>query len=192
LENEDCFEKFRDRIVLVNNPKYEEYGSGYSLYKGLEESLKYDFDEIIFAEGDLYIDRESCEKVFKASKSVITVNPEPILANTAVAMYKGLNDKIHYIYDTKHVALEVPEPFTAIYNSGQVWKFADKEAIKRTFLSLDDLQWQGTNLVYVEKYYNSIKTGDYYIIPFMDWINCNTIIDYRKITELEESNEDNE
>ena len=43
---------FKSKIKLVYNPRYRDYGSGYSLVKGLE-AVSEKTDEIIFAEGDL-------------------------------------------------------------------------------------------------------------------------------------------
>ena len=34
------FKKFSDRILLIENPYYSTYGSGYSLYLGLQKALK--------------------------------------------------------------------------------------------------------------------------------------------------------
>lgn len=49
------FSDFSDRLTLLYNEKYSSYGSGYSLYIGLKSILNIDFDELIFAEGDLYV-----------------------------------------------------------------------------------------------------------------------------------------
>ena len=192
LEIEDCFEKFRDRIVLVNNPQYEEYGSGYSLYIGLKEAIKCDFDEIIFAEGDLYIDSVSCEKISSSDMNIVTTNTEPIYANKAVALYLDIDGRIHYIYDTNHGILEVEEPFTAILNSGQIWKFADAKRTREVFYKLSDEHWRGTNLTYIEDYFKGLNCNDYEVVQFGEWINCNTVEDYRKIRELEDVDEINQ
>lgn len=192
LEREECFDVFMDRIVLVNNDKYEEYGSGYSLYKGLEEAIKYDFKEIIFAEGDLYIDSKSCKEINGSCRNVLTVNTDPIYANKAVALYVDLDGRIHYIYDTSHGSLEINEPFAAIFNSGQVWKLADVARTKETFFKLSEKKWQGTNLVYIEEYFKELSEGEYEVIRFHDWINCNTVSDYQKINNLEGAYEVNE
>lgn len=192
LEREECFEAFRNRMVIVNNKHFREYGSGYSLYKGLQEALKYDFEEIIFAEGDLYIDRESCKRIYEANKNVLTINTHPILANQSVALYLDLHGGVHYIYDIMHGALEINEPFTAILNSGQVWKFASADITAKAFEKLTDLQWQGTNLVFIEEYFSVLQKEDYEIVCFDEWMNCNTISDFREIKKRKESYEANQ
>ncbi|MCR4891549.1 MAG: hypothetical protein K5989_05150 [Lachnospiraceae bacterium] len=189
LDRENCFEEYRERMTLVNNEDYEKYGSGYSLYKGLEEALKYDAHEIIFAEGDLYVDRESCERISKAGKNILTVNNDPILASKAVALYMDTQGRVHYIYDTEHGTLQINQPFTAIFNSGQIWKFVDGDRVRRVFNKLSESRWQNTNLEYIQEYFGELSGHEYEVVPFCNWINCNTIDDYRKISELEGNNE---
>ena len=72
-----------------------------------------DFQEIVFAEGDLYVDSDSFQEVCHAVNNVITYNREPILANKAVAFYYDSEYRIHYIYDTQHSALRIQEPLSA-------------------------------------------------------------------------------
>ena len=175
------FSDLREKIILVNNVKYAEYGSGYSLYKGLEEILKMDFDELVFAEGDLFVDKVSFRKVVEAPKDVITSNTDPILAEKAVAFYYDGKNCIHYIYDTCHSMLEIKEPFRAIYNSGQIWKFTQPDLMRRICGDMQERDWQGTNLVFIQKYFQELGSHEYDIIQFKKWINCNTISDYEKI-----------
>lgn len=175
------FQDMSDRIMLVENGHYKDYGSGYSLYLGLREALKLGADEVVFAEGDLYVDTDTFREVAGSQCSVVTSCPEPILASRAVAFYFDRAGKIHYLYDTGHNALNIREPFTAIYNSGQIWKFADKGVLERVFEMLPEQGWQGTNLVMVEEYFRQIPIEDYEIILFKKWVNCNTIEDFRKI-----------
>lgn len=177
------FSSLSDKIDFVENPFYEEYGSGYSLYYGIKKALSYNFDELVFAEGDLFVDSESYKKVWNSEKSVITCNNEPIEANKAVAYYFSLDNKVHYIYDTGHSALTISEPFLSIYNSGQIWKFSDYNKVKEVYDDMEETLWQGTNLVFIEKYFNSINHNDTEIIKFSEWINCNTVEDFRKIKE---------
>ena len=118
-----------------------------------------------------------------SEKSVITCNNEPIEANKAVAYYFSLDNKVHYIYDTGHSALTISEPFLSIYNSGQIWKFSDYNKVKEVYDDMEETLWQGTNLVFIEKYFNSINHNDTEIIKFSEWINCNTVEDFRKIKE---------
>lgn len=173
---------YLDKIVMVHNEAYEKYGSGYSLYLGMEESFRQNADEVVFAEGDLYVDAESFNKVYSSDKNVITINREKISANKSVVFYYDINNKIHYIYDTNHNALEIEEPFTAISNSGQIWKFADKERMKNVFDNIEDGDWKGTNLVYIQKYFEDLSEQDYEAVEFTIWINCNTIEDFERMS----------
>lgn len=175
--------EYRDKIILVNNEKYKEYGSGWSLYLGVKAVLdKFgtDFDEILFAEGDLFVDDASFGTVASSAESVITINSEAIKANKAVALYYDLNNVPHYIYDTAHGQLVINEPFTSIYNSGQIWKFADSSVLSRVMTDLPVDKHEGTNLVLINEYFRRLalsgKTID--IIQMKTWINCNTINDF--------------
>lgn len=179
----ESFQKFSDKILMAENPYYETYGSGYSLYIGLQKAFEAGADEIVFAEGDLYFSEDDYKKVCSAHKSVVTINQDPILANKAVALYFDIFHQIHYIYDTGHNALVIKEPFLAVYNSGQVWKFSDKDLAADIYSQMDEKEWQGTNLVFVEKYFRALKRDDYELITFRDWINCNTLDDYNRIQE---------
>lgn len=182
---EEKFGQKRDKILLVKNEKYEEYGSGYSLYLGLQEAVKSDFTEVVFAEGDLLVDRETFETVCEAKTDVITVNREPILAQKAVACYFDQKNGIHYIYDTAHSYLEIREPFTAIYNSGQIWKFAQPKLLRNVMGLLREDEWTGTNLVLIQAYFSRCANPE--IQTFQYWVNCNTVQDYEKgITRLQE------
>ncbi len=178
---ERSFSDLGNRIVLVKNEKYLEYGSGYSLYQGLQEVIKWDFDQVVFAEGDLYVDKDSFQKIVGCAKSVITCNNEPILADRAVAFYYDGKNGIHYIYDTCHSLLEVREPFRAIYNSGQIWKFAQPDLVRKICGDMREREWQGTNLVFIQRYFQELSPQEYNIVQFKNWINCNTISDYEKI-----------
>jgi len=181
LENE--FTRFLEKIILVENEHYEDFGSGYSLFVGLMKAIEIKADDIVFAEGDLFLDKSDYSSVCKSKKSVITVNNEHILANKAVALYQDEAEKVHYIYDTGHKSLIINEPFIAIYNSGQVWKFSDEIVVKEVFSQMNDEDWQGTNLVFVEKYFQCVEKGDIEYIAFSKWINCNTVDDFNKIGE---------
>lgn len=169
------------KITFVKNPHYSDYGSGYSLYLGLCAVIGEPFDEVIFAEGDLYLDSESFARVVCANADVITTSPEPILANKAVAFYYDTRKMLHYIYDTAHQALEIKEPFLGIFNSGQVWKFYRPELLRRTVKAVSDEEWKGTNLVLVQRYFETLAEGEYELIPFKTWVNCNTVDDLIKI-----------
>lgn len=178
------FTKFIKKIILVNNEKYEKYGSGYSLYCGLKAAMELQFQQIVFAEGDLFVDSESFIKVCTSKKDLITCNQEAILASKAVAFYYDKQNIIHYIYDTGHNSLIINEPFLAIYNSGQIWKFAHSDRLRSTYSSMSQKDWQGTNLVLIERYFSQLKCEEYEIIPFKRWINCNTVSDFERIEKL--------
>lgn len=182
------FQEFEDKIFLIQNTHYQDYASGYSLYLGLEQVQGMDFDEIVFAEGDLYVDEESFQRIYNTHNNVITCNQEPIFANNAVAFYLDINDGIHYIYDTNHLALEIKEPFIGILNSGQVWKFTDPERLRQAITDVTKQEWQGTNLALIQKYFGGICKKDYEVVTFREWVNCNTISDYEKIKELSRNN----
>ena len=175
--------EFSEKVMLINNEQYAEYGSGWSLYLGLDAALKIygkDITEVLFAEGDLFVDDDSFSKVAGSSGSVITVNSEAIKANKAVALYYDLNNVPHYIYDTAHGQLKIDEPFTAIYNSGQIWKFTDISLLSELVLEGNPRRFTGTNLVLINEYFQKLADlgKDIDIISMKTWINCNTINDF--------------
>lgn len=179
LEQE--FSDICEKIILVNNTEYAEYGSGYSLYKGLQEALKWDFNEIVFAEGDLFVDKDTFLKISESPKDVLTCNQDVILAKKAVVFYFDKEYGIHYVYDSTHNILNIKEPFRSIYNSGQVWKFARPDFLRKIFANMREDEWQGTNLVFIQNYFQFLKQDEYEIMQFKHWINCNTIADYERI-----------
>ena len=73
--------KIKDKICLVYNDKFDLYGSGWSLFKGLERSFEFgtNIDEILFAEGDLYFSKSDFSLVKKEQNNVITINNQPII-----------------------------------------------------------------------------------------------------------------
>ena len=167
------------KMKLVYNDHYHDYGSGYSLLKGIEVTSD-KADEIIFIEGDLFFDSVSVTKIINSPKDVISVNNEPILSNKAVALYFDASNYPHYIYDTSHSCLEIHEPFTAIYNSGQMWKFMNPNRVREICQFLTPEQVQGTNLEIIQKYYGAYKNSQLDIIKVSLWYNCNTVADYRE------------
>ena len=172
-----------EKVMLVNNEQYAEYGSGWSLYLGLEAVLKIygkEITEVLFAEGDLFVDDISFSSVANATNSVITINSEAIKANKAVALYYDLENVPHYIYDTAHGQLKIDEPFTAVYNSGQIWKFTDIELLSELVLASNPGRFTGTNLVLINEYFQKLaKNGQTIdIISMKTWINCNTVNDF--------------
>ena len=147
------------QIELVYNAHYKDYGSGYSLIKGVERVPEV-ANEIIFVEGDLYFDNESFSLVKKSLYDVITVNHEFITSEKAVALYVDEIDKVHYIYDTNHSLLSIPSPIKAIYNSGQIWKFTSLSKLNSVISPLSPKQIQGTNLEIIQAYFDNIPVSD--------------------------------
>ena len=88
-------QEFKDKIELVYNSHYEDYGSGYSLIKGIE-AVPSECDEVIFVEGDLFYDGGSFEQVISSNNNVITVNREFITSRKSVVLYVDMNGHIHY------------------------------------------------------------------------------------------------
>lgn len=168
-----------DKIKTIFNEHYHDYGSGYSLIKGLDAVSK-DTEEIAFIEGDLFFDAESIKDVLVSKEDVISINNEPILSNKAVALYFDAEHHPHYIYDISHSCLEIHEPFTAIYNSGQVWKFMNSNKVRDVRTTLTPAQEQGTNLEIIQKYFGTYTSSQLNIVRFNIWFNCNTVADYRE------------
>ena len=171
------------QIELVYNAHYKDYGSGYSLIKGVERVPEV-ANEIIFVEGDLYFDNESFSLVKKSLYDVITVNHEFITSEKAVALYVDEIDKVHYIYDTNHSLLSIPSPIKAIYNSGQIWKFTSLSKLNSVISPLSLKQIQGTNLEIIQAYFDNIPVSDLNFIALNTWFNCNTVADYQKVNSL--------
>lgn len=171
------------KMKLVYNEHYSDYGSGYSLLKGIEV-VSDKADEVAFIEGDLFFDTESVEKIVTSGRDVISVNNEPILSNKAVALYFDAANYPHYIYDTSHSCLEIHEPFTAIYNSGQMWKFKNPKRLKEICQFLTPEQEQGTNLEIIQKYFGAYRSSQLDIIRVNLWYNCNTVADYREAIKV--------
>lgn len=166
------------KMKLVYNDHYFDYGSGYSLLKGIE-MVSEKADEITFIEGDLFFDTDSVEQIINSKKDVISVNNEPILSNKAVALYFDAQNYPHYIYDTSHSCLEIHEPFTAIYNSGQMWKFMNPNRVREICQYLTPEQVQGTNLEIIQYYFGVFEISQLDIVRVNLWFNCNTVSDYR-------------
>lgn len=174
----DHMKDVNKKMKVVYNDHYHDYGSGYSLIKGIEV-VSDQTNEITFIEGDLFFDTESVEMIINSPKDVISVNNEPILSSKAVALYFDANNYPHYIYDTSHSCLEIHEPFTAIYNSGQMWKFCNPTRVREICQFLTPEQEQGTNLEIVQKYFGAYLKTQLDIVRVNLWYNCNTVADYR-------------
>ncbi|MBO4552035.1 MAG: hypothetical protein J5673_02420 [Candidatus Methanomethylophilaceae archaeon] len=170
---------YKDKIMMVMNEKYADYGSGYSLLLGLEESMKLNPDEITFVEGDLALSKDDLDKVFASDKDVITYNLKTIRSDESVVFYFDADDKPKYVYDTNHKLLNIKEPFRSIYNSGQVWKFRDMGKLKKIIDGLDENGRKDTNLIFINGYFSTMVQDDIELIPLNKWFNCNTVSDYR-------------
>ncbi|MDR2491725.1 MAG: hypothetical protein LBD20_10030 [Spirochaetaceae bacterium] len=168
-----------NNIELLFNPYFADYGSGYSLYLALKEAEKYNPGEIIFCEGDLYVDAKSFSKVVTPKTDVLTVNVLPIEAEKSVVVYEDCSHRYKYVYDTGHKALMLPEPFLAVYNSAQIWKFCDMERLFALVHSLPTASFTGTNLDLINAYFKNIHAEHISRITMHHWINCNTIDDYQ-------------
>lgn len=176
-------QKFSDRIILIRNDHYADYGSGYSLQLGVM-NLPEGTDEVVFAEGDLFYTKESFDSVDKSENNVLTVNRNFITSDKAVALYINADGMVRYIYDTVHKALEINEPFFAIYNSAQIWKFKDADRLRRSASCMTGEEITGTNLVIIQNYFGNMTLEDYRIVEITSWFNCNTVNDYRQLKDL--------
>lgn len=172
----------QDKILIVENDHYSDLSSGYSLYLGIKELDNIDdISEILFVEGDLDIDDESFLNVVKSSKNVLTFNREPIYSNKAVVLCQDGNDEYHYLFNSDHGLLTINEPFKAIFNSGQIWKFQDRKSLKAANDYFKENIIEDTNLGIIQKYLDLIKYENIEIIGFEHWVNCNTREDYKLI-----------
>lgn len=171
--------QYKDRISTVRNEKYAEYGSGYSLLLGLEEAMKWNPDEITFAEGDLALSKEDLDRVYSSEKDVITYNLRTIRSDESVVFYFDSENRPKYVYDTNHKLLSIKEPFRSIYNSGQVWKFRDMSKLKKIIDGIDENGWKDTNLIFINGYFTTQAYDDIELVPLNRWFNCNTVTDYR-------------
>lgn len=181
---ENLSQDLKDKVVLVYNDHYSDLSSGYSLYLGIDCALENfdDIDEILFVEGDLDIDDESFNKVVESSKNVLTFNHEPIYSNKAVVLYQNENDEYCYLFNSDHGLLSMDEPFKAIFNSGQTWKFNDMELLKMANDNFKENLIEDTNLGIIQKYFDLVEdTDDIEIIGLNRWVNCNTRDDYKLI-----------
>jgi len=166
-----------EKIKLINNLKYDYYGSNYSLYLGLLEAK--DYNEVVFFEGDLIVDEQSFEKIAYSPKDVITTSNETIFAKKSVVCYLDIYEKLKYLYDVSHKFLHIQEPFLAIFNSGQAWKFINNNKLAQIISAQNETDYFDTNLNIIGKYFNDFAFSDIEIVKFNFWYNCNTVEDYR-------------
>ena len=138
-------------------------------------------NEILFVEGDLDIDSESFLNVVNSNCNVLTFNHKPIYSNKAVVLYQNENEDYHYLFNSNHGMLTLDEPFKAIYNSGQVWKFQDIGLLKKANDNFKENLIEDTNLGIIQKYFDLIDNNLIEVIGFRHWVNCNTRKDYEFI-----------
>lgn len=173
--------EFPFEIEMVYNPFYETYGSGYSLWKGLERCFaEGGLSDIMLIEGDLIFDKKSFERIKNSKLSCVTYNYQPIYSNKAVVAYINEKQQIKYVFNTAHGLLRITEPFSMLMNSGQIWKFAEPDRVERLMREMAAEEWQGTNLVFVEKYFEGVSEGKREMVALERWENCNTRYDYIK------------
>ena len=168
-------------VSLVENTHFSDYGSGYSLYLGIAEAMKYSPDELLFVEGDLDIDNDSFSKIVDSDLSVLTYTSETIYANKAVVLYQNDEQRYKYAFNSSHGLLKIEEPFSCILNSGQTWKFTDTKALAKANDDFFENEVEGTNLCIIQRYIDSISKDDIELIHLSRWTNCNTRNDYRNI-----------
>ena len=169
------------QMVLVQNDRYEELGSGYSLYLGIHEALRDGADEILFAEGDLDVDDASFAKAAASRFNVLTFTSEPIHADRAVVLYRDENGNYKYVYNSAHGLLSIPEPFSCVLNSGQVWKFSDMAVLMEASQDFYSLERNATNLAIIQRYLSRVPQESIELIRLERWTYCNTREDYRHI-----------
>ena len=180
----------QEKIILVMNEHYEDYASGYSLYIGLKTAFDKltDIEDILFVEGDLDIDKESVDKVIVSANSILTYNNEPIYSRSAVVLYQDKDDRYHYTFNSSHGMLKIDEPFKCILNSGQLWKFTDINALKKSNNVFEKNHILDTNLRIIQDYIDEYKDG-LEIVNLKRWTNCNTRADFDKIKKYWEDEE---
>lgn len=171
----------KNRITVAVNDHYDDWSSGYSLYLGIREALKYDPDSVLFAEGDLDVDNESFKTINNSEKSVISCNHDLIHSKKAVIGYRDAEGKYKYAFNAAHGLVSVDEPFSMLFNSGQIWKFAKMEHIRSANKDFEKVLETGTNLVIVSDYFSKEDPDNIEFVDFKHWVNCNTREDYRKI-----------
>ena len=181
----------RDKISLVYNPHYEDRSSGYSLYMGLREVFAgLSVDDILFVEGDLYVDRQSFKRVVDLPRSVLTYNHEAIYADRAVVFYRDGEGKYRYAFDPAHGLFRIGDPFSCIFNSGQLWKFTDMKALGEAVRSFGDTEKTGTNLQIIQGYIDLVGSDGISLVGLKQWVNCNTREDFYKISDRLEAEDE--
>jgi len=168
-------------ITLVYNSEYEK-GSNESLLCGIK-ALDKEYSQVLFAEGDLVIDKASFVSIVNSYLDVITNTTLQIDAKTSVIYYFNTEYRLQYKYDTEHKSLHIEEPFISVSNSGQIWKFCDFNKLQEIVNSFSEVDINETNLLTISQYFNSIDYNTIKEVQIQKWFNCNTIDDYRQATQ---------
>ena len=71
----DKLTNFSNKIELVFNPHFKDFGSGYSLFKGIDAVKEH--GDVTFVEGDLFFSKENFQQVYMCGKNVLSINQEP-------------------------------------------------------------------------------------------------------------------
>lgn len=173
--------EMQKRVLVVINEHFEDWSSGYSLFIGINEALKYGPDSILFAEGDLDVDDETFSAINYSEKSVITCNHDIIHSNKAVIGYRDERGYYNYAFNASHGLVSIDGPFSMLFNSGQIWKFTNMKLLKEVNDKFEKTKKTGTNLVIVADYFAKEVPEKIEFVDFKRWVNCNTREDYRKI-----------
>ncbi len=174
-------EALKKKIELIYNEHYGDWSSGYSLSLGIKRAVKEKPLSILFAEGDLDIDEPSFRKIASSTKDVISYNHQLIQSDKAVVAYQNAEHKVRYVYNKSHGLLTIEEPFTTLFNSGQIWKFFDIDLLELAEKEFEKLKESGTNLEIIGRYFQEKGADEVDLIEINEWVNCNTRDDYREI-----------
>lgn len=171
-------------VELVYNPRWQDSGSMYSLYYGVRAVAE--ASEILFCEGDIITDSDSFRQLASAQKDSFAVAREPIFADRSVSAYQGSDDRLHYLYDTRHGSLTFPPNIKAVFHSAQAWKIRDTGAFTRMNTQLTEEERRGTNLVLLERYFSRFPLDGLDCTVMERWINCNAREDFERFEREKE------
>lgn len=181
-------EREKEKVMLLYNEHYADLTSGYSLYLGLEEAFRLpDLEEILFVEGDLDIDDRSFEAAVNTDSNVLTYHRDPIRASRDVLLYRNGEGAYKYLFNSTHGLLQIKEPFSSIYNSGQLWKFRDMEKLREANRAFYEKGKQETNLLIIQEYIKRISQEEIELVSLERWTNCNTREDFKRIQKYWEA-----
>jgi choline kinase len=170
-----------DRIRIVRNSLFSSHGTCESLACAIRSVQSMSLDSLVYIEGDLYFDEPTLAGIAQSNYNVITANTEIIRADTSVIFSIDEHDCLHYAYDVNHRSLSLDTSFKVLGNSGQAWKFASFNKLVEVVEELNARELEGTNLIPITRYFNSIDVSTIRFAVFKEWVNCNTVADYRLI-----------